>query len=71
MNAIHCLTHDDMLAVVLWHIDEHVIEFLERVVVWIAAEYVRHLFIQFTLVDFVHRVKHIHPSNKLHSYSNM
>ena len=42
MNAIHCLTHEDMFAVVLWHIDEHVIELLERVIVWIVAEYVRH-----------------------------
>ena len=42
MNAIHCLTHEDMLAVVLWHIDEHGIELLERVIVSIAAEYDRH-----------------------------
>ena len=27
--------------------------------------------IQFTLVDFVHRVWHTHPWDKLHSYSNM
>ena len=42
MNTIHCLTHEDMLAVVLWHIDEYVIEFFERVIVSIAAEYVQH-----------------------------
>ena len=34
--------HDDIFAIVLWHIDEHVIELLERVIVWIAAEDVRH-----------------------------
>ena len=39
---MHCLTHEDMFAVVLGHIDEHVIKLLERVVVSIAAEYVRH-----------------------------
>ena len=42
MNAIHCLTHEDVLVVVLGHIDEYVIELLERVIVSIAAEYVRH-----------------------------
>ena len=42
MNVIDCLTHEDMFAVVLWHIDEYVIEFFERVIVSIAAEYVRH-----------------------------
>ena len=70
-NAIHCLTHEDMFAVILGHIDEHVIELPERVIVWIATEDVRHWFIQITLVDFVHRIWHIHSSNKLHSYSNM
>ena len=40
MNAIHCLTQEDIFAIVFWHIDEHVIELLERVIVWIAAEYV-------------------------------
>ena len=42
MNTIHCLMHEDMFAVVLWHVDEYVIELLERVIVSIAAEYVRH-----------------------------
>ena len=42
MNAIHCITNEDKFAVVLWHIDEHVIELLERVIVSIASEYVRH-----------------------------
>ena len=44
-----------MMTVLLWHIDEHVIELLEYVIVWIAAEYVQHLSIQFTFVDLVHR----------------
>ena len=42
-----------MMTVLLWHVDEHVVELLERVVVSIAAEDVRHLF---TLDDFVHMV---------------
>ena len=42
MNAIHCLTYEYVFAVVLWYIDEHVIELLERLIVSIAAEYVRH-----------------------------
>ena len=42
MNAIHCFTNEDMFAVVLWHINEYVIEFLERLIVSIAAEYDRH-----------------------------
>ena len=71
MNAIHCLTHEGMFAVVFGHIDEHVIELPERVIVWIAAEYVQHWLIQFTLVDFVHIVWHIHSSDTFHSYSNM
>ena len=41
-NAIDCLMHEDMFAIVLWHIDEYVIELLERVIVWIAAEYAQH-----------------------------
>ena len=36
-----------MMTVLLWHVDEHVIELLERVIVSIAAEDVRHLLIYF------------------------
>ena len=61
-NAIHCLTHEDMLAVVLWHIDEHVVELLERVIVSIAAEDVRHLLIYF-VADMHERT---HPSDMHH-----
>ena len=44
-----------MMTVLLGHVDEHVIELLEHIIVSIAAEYVRQLSIQFTLVDLVHR----------------
>ena len=38
-----------MMTVLLWHVDEHVVELLERVVVSIAAEDGRHLLFSFTL----------------------
>ena len=44
-----------MMTVLLWHVDEHVVELLERVVVSIAAENVRHLLL-FTLGDFARMV---------------
>ena len=50
--------HEGVYAILLWHVDEHIIEFLECVVVSIAAEYVRHLF---TLVDYVHMHERTHP----------
>ena len=37
------------MTVLLWHVDEHVVELLERVVVSIAAKDVRHLLFLFTL----------------------
>ena len=36
-----------MIPIILGHIDEHIIEFLECVIVSITAEYVWHLFIHF------------------------
>ena len=53
-----------MVTISLGHVDEYVIEFLEFVIVPIAAEYVRHYL--FTLVDFVHMHEHTHLSNMRH-----
>ena len=55
------LTHDDVL---LGHVDEHVVELLERVVVSIAAENVRHLLFFIYLVFDMH--EHTHPSSTRH-----
>ena len=53
-----------MMTVLLWHVDEHVVELLERVIVSIAAEDVRHLL--FTLDDFVDMHERTHPSDTHH-----
>ena len=55
-----------MFAIVLWHIDEHVIEFLERVVVSIAAEYVRHRFNLLLLISFIGFDIHTFQTRSIH-----
>ena len=51
-----------MMTVLLWHVDEHVVELLERVVVSIAAENGRHLFTYFAY--YMH--ERTHPSDTRH-----
>ena len=55
-----------MMTVLLGHVDEHVVELLERVVVSIAAENVRHFTFLFTLDDFVDMHERTHPSDTHH-----